>query len=128
MANHHNSHNIGRPNFPPPPPPPWQDFKIGGKYLITTLAWFYAPDGKQYRAAWGSVQIFSDEILGVRTNRNATNWYAKVGSEDNHIIIAGCQIHYAVKCNNPKRGKVKDYISDTEYKTGERRSHIYFTE
>jgi hypothetical protein len=34
-----------------------------GKYLITTDSWFYAPDGKQYKAVWGEVSILSDSIL-----------------------------------------------------------------
>lgn len=71
-----------------------------GKYLITTDKWFVAPDGKQYRSAWGNVEIIEDSFLGIKTNRNSVNWFAKVGSEDNHVIIAGCQIHYAVKCKN----------------------------
>lgn len=69
-----------------------------GKYLITTDSWFYAPDGKEYRAVWGNVEIVEDTFLGLKTNRNSTNWFAKVGSEHNHVIVAGCQIHYAIKC------------------------------
>ena len=68
-----------------------------GKYLITTDAWFTAPDGNDYRAAWGTVEILSDNILGVKTNARSANWFAKIGSEEKHVIIAGCQIHYAVK-------------------------------
>lgn len=68
-----------------------------GKYLITTDAFFFAPDGKQYRAVWGEVQILPDTFLGVQTNRNSSNWFARVGSEEQHVILAGCQIHYAVK-------------------------------
>jgi hypothetical protein len=81
-----------------------------GKYLITTDNWFYAPDGKQYRGVWGNVEIVSDAILGIKTNVRSSNWFAKVGSEDNHVIIAGCQIHYAVKCENePNNEPVEDY-------------------
>lgn len=69
-----------------------------GKYIVTTDSWFYAPDGNSYKAVWGDVEIFEDSILGIKTNKNASNWYAKVGSEDNYVIVAGCQIHYAVKC------------------------------
>jgi hypothetical protein len=71
-----------------------------GKYLITTTDWFYAPDGVQYKAAWGNVELFDDSILGIKTNRNSVNWFAKVGSEDKHIIIAGCQINYSVRCED----------------------------
>ena len=69
-----------------------------GKYLITTTDWFYAPDGKTYNAAWGEVAIIEDSILGIKTNRNSSNWFVKMGNDEKHIIIAGCRIHYAIKC------------------------------
>ncbi|HET8839729.1 MAG TPA: hypothetical protein VFM82_12135 [Flavobacteriaceae bacterium] len=68
-----------------------------GKYLITTDNFFTAPDGKEYNAVWGNVEILEDSFLGVKTNARSSNWYAKIGSENKHVIIAGCQIHYAVK-------------------------------
>lgn len=68
-----------------------------GRYLITTDAWFIAPDGNQYRAAWGTVKILGDSILGLKTNRGSANWFAQVGGDGMEIIIAGCQIHYAVR-------------------------------
>ena len=67
-----------------------------GKYLINTDSWFTAPDGKNYKAVWGDVEIVDDSILGLKTNRMSTNWFAKVGSEDKHVIIAGCQIQNAM--------------------------------
>lgn len=79
-----------------------------GNYLITTDQWFTAPDGKQYQAAWGNVKIVDDSILGLKTNRMSTNWFAKVGSEDSHIIIAGCQIHYATKCESKPNTEPSD--------------------
>lgn len=86
-----------------------------GKYLITTDAWFYAPDGKQYKAAWGDVQIIEDTFLGLKTNRNSTNWFAKVGSEQKHVVIAGCQIHYAIKCNEkPNTEVIEDWQADAQ--------------
>lgn len=102
-----------------------------GKYLITTSEWFYAPDGKQYKAAWGDVQITDDAVLGIKTNRNSSNWFAKVGSEDNHIVIAGCQIHYAIKCESkPNTNDCEDWVIDpqngaTRYS---RPTTIYITE
>ena len=85
-----------------------------GKYLITTDAWFLAPDGKIYRAVWGDVKIVEDTFLGLKTNRNSANWYAKVGNETKHIIVAGCQIHYAIKCDEkPNDGMVEDYDTST---------------
>jgi hypothetical protein len=83
-----------------------------GKYLITTDNWFIAPDGKEYKAVWGNVEILEDKFLGVATNRNSSNWFAKVGSEQTHIIVAGCQIHYAARCKDkPNTGKVESWTT-----------------
>ena len=101
--------------------------KFNGKYLITTDKWFFAPDGLQYRAVWGDVKILSDTFLGVATNRNSTNWFAMVGTEHNHVIVAGCQIHYAVKT---EREPNIEYVKDCQYgqegiKEFERPTQIY---
>ena len=101
------------------------------KYLVTTDCWFHAPDGSQYKAAWGSIEILGDDFLGIKTNRNSTNWYAKIGSEEKHIIVAGCQIHYAVKCNEkPNTGNAKSWESNAEVgiKEFERPCSIYIAE
>lgn len=96
-----------------------------GNYLITTDNWFIAPNGKSYRSVYGNVEIVSDQILGIQTNSRSSNWYAKVGSEDNHVIIAGCQIHYAVKCNKPNLDDVEDYTTEGGYKKFQRPSQVY---
>jgi len=84
-----------------------------GKYLITTDNWFLAPDGKQYKAIWGDVEIIEDYFLGVKTNRNSSNWFAKISGNTLHVIIAGCQIHYAIQCNNkPHDDFTEDWSSD----------------
>lgn len=86
---------------------------IGGNYLVTSDAWFFAQDGKQYKAAWGKIEVLSDKILGIDTNRAATNWYMKIGDDDNHVIFAGCQIHYAMKCNDaPNSGPALEFTAD----------------
>jgi hypothetical protein len=71
---------------------------IGDKVLVTTDHWFFAPNGESYSAAHGTLKgIFSDvETLGIRTNAKRTNWYVEIGN----MLIAGCQIHYAVKCDS----------------------------
>ena len=69
-----------------------------GKYLITTDNFFYGSDGQQYRSVFGEVEILQDNVLGVTTNRKSSNWYIKVSGKTQHIIIAGCQIHYALQC------------------------------
>jgi hypothetical protein len=86
-----------------------------GKYLITTDAWFIAPDGKQYKSVWGEVKIVDDSILGIKTNKNSSNWFAIIGNEDRQVIIAGCQIHYAIKSEEkPNNNDVLDYQTSVE--------------
>jgi hypothetical protein len=89
-----------------------------GKYLITTDNWFIAPDGKHYRAVWGNCQtVTAEEALGLVPNRNSANWFVKVENNGEEVVLAGCQIHYAVSCkerpntkqteqNIDERGKV----------------------
>lgn len=101
-----------------------------GNFLITTNAWFVAPDGKQYKSVWGEVKIVGDEVLGIKTNARSSNWFARVGSEENFIIVAGCQIHYAVKCEEkPHKGQTQDW---SQYEGGVkeyyRPSMIYIAE
>ena len=86
-----------------------------GKYLITTDNWFVTPTGVQAKAVWGNVEILEDSLLGVKTNRNSTNWYAKVGSNENHVIIAGCQIHQACRCEKkPNTNRCEDWTTQGE--------------
>lgn len=101
-----------------------------GKYLITTDNWFFAPDGVQYNCVWGNVAIVSDSILGIKTNVRSSNWFAKIGTEDNHVIIAGCQIHYACRSENrPDAKMVDDYaIEAGEVKNYRRPVRIYIAE
>lgn len=67
----------------------------GNRYLITCDEWFFAPDGESYRAVFGTVHavVDAEEALGIKTNRNSTNWYVVIGD----MIVAGCQIHYAMR-------------------------------
>lgn len=76
-------------------------------YLVTTDQWFFAPDGRNYRAAFGTVNGIhsSEETLGIRTNAKSTNWYIELG----RLTIAGCQIHYAVQTDECHMGEVLDY-------------------
>jgi hypothetical protein len=83
---------------------------IGDKVLITTDAWFHCPDGNEYRAVWGTLRAIrsDEETLGIRTNARSTNWYAEVGN----MTLAGCQIHYAIKCDKPNLGEAKDWAME----------------
>lgn len=72
--------------------------QAGEKYLITTDGWFIGPDGETYKAVFGTVHalVESEAALGIRTNRNSTNWYVAIGD----MILAGCQVHYAVRADS----------------------------
>jgi hypothetical protein len=82
-------------------------FKVGDKILITTNEWFTAPDGSTYKSAWGTVAAIetAEETLGVRTNARSTNWYLRLGS----MLIAGCQIHYAISTDKVNLGPAKNW-------------------
>lgn len=102
----------------------------GKNVLVTCDNWFYAPDGKQYRAAWGTVSVFSDqETLGIKTNNKSTNWYLQIGKGERQIVIAGCQVKYAVLCNIiPHTGStslIKTIDSTLEQKRIEVENMIY---
>lgn len=101
-----------------------------GKYLITSDCWFYGADGRQYRAVWGDVEIVTDDILGIKTNARSSNWFAKISGKKNHVIIAGCQIHYAVKTDEkPNIDLTEDYtVESGEVKNYLRPSSIYIVE
>lgn len=79
---------------------------IGSTVLITCDNWFFAPDGQSYRAVWGSVKAVrtDNEVLGLKTNARSTNWYIEIGN----MILAGCQIHYALECSEPHFGECRD--------------------
>lgn len=86
--------------------------QVGQKALITTNAWFYAPDGRQYRAVFGTIKAVrtSEDTLGVRTNARSTNWYVEIGN----LTVAGCQIYYALRCDSVHTGPAKDWSADAE--------------
>lgn len=94
-------------------------YKIGEKFLITTDNWFYAPDGNNYKAVWGTIKgIKSDkESLGISTNRGSTNWYLEIGN----MNVAGCQIHFAIKCDSFSTNP-PSYSIDWEGKSNSARS------
>jgi CYTH domain-containing protein len=72
--------------------------EINKKYLITTDKWFVAPDGEYYKAVFGKVTAIlnDEETLGIKTNRNSSNWYMQIGN----MTIGGCQIEYAIRTDS----------------------------
>lgn len=77
------------------------NYTIGKKYLITVDDWFLAPDGRMYRAVFGTIQGFhnSFETLGIKVNSRSADWYMSIG-DGTTMSIAGCRIHYAIKTDS----------------------------
>lgn len=98
--------------------------EVGSKVLITTNEWFYAADGRSYRAVWGTVAAInsSEDTLGVRTNARSTNWYVQIGD----MLVAGCQIHYVCAAPEPPPMTVRDHsIKDGEVLPFMRPTHCW---
>ena len=75
----------------------------GKTYLLTTYDWFFAGDGQQYKAVWGRCELLkAEELMGFRPT-HGTNWVIRLGNGDVQIIIAGCQINYAVRTDTPPK-------------------------
>lgn len=72
--------------------------RAGEKYLVTCDGWFYAPDGKKYKAVHGTCNGIenAEQVLGIKTNARSTNWYVIIGN----MVIAGCQIHYVIQTDD----------------------------
>lgn len=101
------------------------------KCIVTSNSWFYGNDGKKYRAAWGTVNVYTDDsILGIKTNRNSTDWFVTVGKDPYTAIIAGCQVHQCVICKNkPDFNTINEIIyDDNSYKSISRDNEIYIAE
>lgn len=100
------------------------NLQVGKKALITCDNWFYAPNGKEYRAVFGTVHGVhsSEETLGVKTNAKSTNWYVVIGN----MTLAGCQIHYAIRCDKAHTDRVGGWgVSDGKVNEYTRPSVIY---
>jgi len=104
--------------------------KSGQKYLITTDSWFIAPDGEQYRSAWGTCQLKNiEEVFGFSPSRPSTNWYLEIGKDGKEIVVAGCQIHYAVRSEEIPSDKFKDITyTDKDTQMTYQGTRIYLAE
>lgn len=82
---------------------------VGDKALVTVDNWFYAPDGRQYRAVFGTVRAVrtAEDSLGVKPNGRSTNWYMEIGN----LTVAGCQVHYSVRTDTCNALNVEDWIT-----------------
>lgn len=104
------------------------NIEIGKKALITTDNWFFAPNGQTYRAAFGTVKgIHTTEVMfGFTPTGKSTNWFLEIGK----MIIAGCQIHYALRTDICSADKALNWASDASNGLKEYMSpcQIYFAD
>lgn len=82
---------------------------IGKKVLVTTAEWFYAPDGKSYRAVHGTLRGLhrSEEVLGGTAGRGHAEWLLEIGD----MVIPGCQVKYIIQCNDVNTDPVTEWTS-----------------
>lgn len=102
----------------------------GKKYLVTTDNWFRAPDGENYCAAWGACELKkTEDVFGFTPARPSTNWFLKIGTEEKHVIIAGCQVHFAVRSENrPKSRHFGKFYKDKDTGVEYSEDNIYYAE
>jgi hypothetical protein len=83
---------------------------IGKKVLVTSSSWFLAPDGKEYKGAFGVLKSIntSESTLGFTPNRTHTNWFIQVGS----LSIAGCQALQVIETETCNTEEVTDFTVD----------------
>jgi len=71
----------------------------------------------------------TEDVFGFTPARPSTNWFIKVGDKDNHIIIAGCQVHFAVQCEDrPITRHENKYYKDKDTGVEYTEERIYFAE
>lgn len=104
------------------------NIEVGQKALVTLDNWFLAPDGRDYKAVFGTVKAVrtAEESLGVKPNGRSTNWYLEIGN----MTIAGCQVHYALRTDHCHDGPAMNWTADAQHgvKEYERPCCIYFAD
>ena len=68
----------------------------GTELFIQADDWFFGPDGREHRGAYGPVHIVdAEKVLGFKP-KNSAQWFACIGDPDGGdcVFIAGCRIHY----------------------------------
>jgi len=82
------------------------------KVLVTTNEWFYAPDGRSYRAAFGKITdiVEMKDALGF-TPTTGASWYLEMGD----LIIMGGSINYIIKTENCNPCDGETWCADPQY-------------
>lgn len=86
------------------------DLQPDTKYLITLDHWFYAPNGSQYNAVWGTVEL--PVGYAVKYAENPTIVVGKNGSE---ISIISSRMLTAIRC---ERRPYTDFGQNDKFENG----------
>lgn len=72
---------------------------LGKKVLATCQNWFVGPDGKDYKAIYGTLKAVTEasKSVGFIPNRAHANWFYEIGT----MVVMGCQVMYLVECSVP---------------------------
>lgn len=89
------------------------NIEVGKKALITMEGWFTAPDGRQYKSAFGTVKgvYEAKEALGFSPGPRHVTWYIEIGN----MTIAGCQVLYAVRCDECSFERAPNWSASAEH-------------
>lgn len=98
---------------------------IGRKVLVTTHDWFYAPNGLDYKAVFGTLKAIeeSSKLVGFNTTRGAfANWVYTIGE----VVVMGCQVLYIIYTDEINTSeKIDDWHPD--HGVYQRPNRIYIT-
>ena len=57
----------------------------------------------------------SEQVFGFQRRRPSTNWFLVIGRRKaRRVVVAGCQIHYAVRCDERPKLKTGTHKGDGE--------------
>jgi hypothetical protein len=84
------------------------NINIGDRVIATCCEYFVAPDGKQYRAVFGTVRAIrtAKQTMGIDPGPRHTTWYIEIGC----MTIAGCRVLYAIKADTFNRESTSDWV------------------
>lgn len=71
-------------------------FSPGTTAAVTFDDWFFAPDGQQYRVAFGPIMIHRPVDLFGFQPKGSADWFVQIGMGDFAVLLAGCKIHSAM--------------------------------
>lgn len=101
---------------------------IGKQVLASCQNWFVGPDGKDYKAIYGTFKAVTEasKAVGFIPNRSHANWFYSIGG----MVIMGCQIMYLMECKEPpsKERSMGWHVHEGKVLESDRPCLIYFAD